>query len=89
MSRPSRSNSTSCAGSFNGQRLVATTAIRNAGSAVLVNYHLLGPPYDVACRPRRGGSAVIVVLALLLGAALGLLLQRQLLAGVLPYLPWG
>lgn len=32
----------------NGQRVVATTAIRNAGSAVLVNYHVLGPPYDVA-----------------------------------------
>lgn len=31
----------------NGQRVVATTAIRNAGSAVLVNYHVLGPPYEV------------------------------------------
>lgn len=44
----------------NGQRVVATTAIRNAGSAVLVNYHVLGPPYDVAAigEPERLAAGV-------------------------------
>lgn len=32
----------------NGQRLVATTAIRNAGRAVLVNYRVLTSPYRIA-----------------------------------------
>jgi uncharacterized protein YlxW (UPF0749 family) len=32
----------------NGERVIATTAIRNAGRAVLVNYRVLTPPYDVA-----------------------------------------
>lgn len=32
----------------NEERIVATSAIRNAGSAVLVNYRVLGPPYEVA-----------------------------------------
>lgn len=31
----------------NGERIVATTAIRNAGASVLVNYHVLGPPFEV------------------------------------------
>ncbi len=31
----------------NGQRVVATTAIRNAGAAVLVNYRVLASPYVV------------------------------------------
>jgi len=31
----------------NGQRLVATSAIRNAGDAVLVNYRVLSSPYRV------------------------------------------
>ena len=34
--------------SINGQRLVATSAIRNAGNAVLVNFRVLTSPYDVA-----------------------------------------
>lgn len=32
----------------NGQRLVATSAIRNAGDAVLVNYRVLSSPYRIA-----------------------------------------
>lgn len=32
----------------NGQRVVATTAIRNAGGALLVNYRVLTSPYRVA-----------------------------------------
>ncbi|MBW3601156.1 MAG: DUF881 domain-containing protein [Actinobacteria bacterium] len=31
----------------NGQRVIATTAIRNAGAAVLVNYRILASPYVV------------------------------------------
>lgn len=31
----------------NGERIVATSAVRNAGAAVLVNYHVLGSPYEV------------------------------------------
>lgn len=31
----------------NGQRIVATTAIRNAGGAVLVNYSVLASPYRI------------------------------------------
>ena len=31
----------------NGQRIVGTTAIRSAGGAVLVNYHVLASPYRV------------------------------------------
>lgn len=44
----------------NGQRVVATTAIRNAGSAVLVNYHVLGPPYEVAAigKPEKLAAGV-------------------------------
>jgi uncharacterized protein YlxW (UPF0749 family) len=34
--------------SINGQRLVGTTAIRNAGNAVLVNFRVLTSPYEVA-----------------------------------------
>ncbi|HEV2686344.1 MAG TPA: DUF881 domain-containing protein [Actinomycetota bacterium] len=33
--------------SINGQRLVATSAIRNAGNAVLVNFSVLTSPYEV------------------------------------------
>jgi len=33
--------------SINGQRLVGTSAIRNAGNAVLVNFHVLTSPYEV------------------------------------------
>lgn len=33
---------------INGQRIVATTAIRSAGGAVLVNYRVLTSPYSVA-----------------------------------------
>lgn len=33
---------------INGERLVATTAIRSAGSAILVNYRVLSSPYVVA-----------------------------------------
>lgn len=32
---------------INDERIVATSAIRNAGAAVLVNYHVLGPPYEI------------------------------------------
>jgi uncharacterized protein YlxW (UPF0749 family) len=32
----------------NGQRVVSTTAIRNAGNAVLVNFRVLSSPYDIA-----------------------------------------
>jgi uncharacterized protein YlxW (UPF0749 family) len=32
----------------NGERIIATTAIRNAGRAVLINYRVLTPPYQVA-----------------------------------------
>lgn len=31
----------------NGERVIATTAIRNAGRAILVNYRVLAPPYEV------------------------------------------
>lgn len=31
----------------NGQRIIATTAIRNAGAAVLVNYRILSSPYRI------------------------------------------
>lgn len=33
--------------SINGQRLIATSAIRNAGNAVLVNFRVLTSPYEV------------------------------------------
>jgi uncharacterized protein YlxW (UPF0749 family) len=33
--------------SVNGERVIATTAIRNAGRAILVNYRVLTPPYVV------------------------------------------
>ena len=33
---------------INGQRLTATTAIRSAGDAILVNYQPLSPPYEVS-----------------------------------------
>ena len=33
--------------SINGQRLVATSAIRNAGNAVLVNFRVLTSPYEI------------------------------------------
>jgi uncharacterized protein YlxW (UPF0749 family) len=33
---------------INGQRLTATTAIRSAGDAILVDYHPLSPPYTVS-----------------------------------------
>jgi uncharacterized protein YlxW (UPF0749 family) len=32
---------------INGQRLVSTSATRNAGGAVLVNYHVLTSPYRI------------------------------------------
>jgi uncharacterized protein YlxW (UPF0749 family) len=32
---------------INGERIIATTAIRNAGRAILVNYRVLTPPYDI------------------------------------------
>ena len=31
----------------NGQRVIATTAVRNAGGAILVNYRVLATPYEV------------------------------------------
>lgn len=31
----------------NGERVIATTAIRSAGRAVLVNYRVLSPPYEI------------------------------------------
>lgn len=34
--------------SVNGERVVATTAVRNAGQAVLLNYHVLASPYIVS-----------------------------------------
>lgn len=33
---------------INGERLIATTAIRSAGSSILINYRVLTPPYVVA-----------------------------------------
>lgn len=32
---------------INGERVIATTAIRNAGGSVLVNYQVLVPPYEI------------------------------------------
>lgn len=39
--------------SINGERLVATSAIRRAGGAVLVNYRVLSPPYEVVAIGHR------------------------------------
>lgn len=42
---------------INGQRLVATSAIRNAGDAVLVNYRVLTTPYRVTAAGDRDALA--------------------------------
>lgn len=51
--------------SVNGRRVISTTAIRKAGSAILVNYRAVSSPYRVvalgdpeALVPRLGGSEI-------------------------------
>lgn len=41
----------------NGQRVVGTTAIRNAGSAILINYRVLTSPYRIVAIGDPGGVA--------------------------------